>query len=255
MKTRTAKAHNNCEDGNVFFYILLGILLFAALAFTISRGMQGQTTKTLTKREAELAATDILNYAQRVERAIDKVRRNNCSENEISLENPIISGYTNPSAPTDKSCHVFNRSGGGISFETPADNLLDKQHSSASHYGNWHISSRTCIEGVGTCGADCFSDGLDNEGLLVFLHYIPKEVCDVINKKMDVPTPTNDSAYTDSGCANFGVKFTGSFNNGVEIDTAGTNYFAGKPTGCYKADSGCTGIPAGYHFYHVLLAR
>ena len=48
------------ESGNAFLIVMLGIALFAALAFTVSRSMRSDNTSRLSQREAVLAAADIL---------------------------------------------------------------------------------------------------------------------------------------------------------------------------------------------------
>ena len=117
------KKPRDTQKGSAFFYILLGVVLFGTLAFTVSRGMRGQQTEAMSDRQAELAAADIIAYGQKIMRAVDKLRRKGCSENEITFEdnnsiskktNGTAFDYTNPNSPGDFSCHVFHESGGGV---------------------------------------------------------------------------------------------------------------------------------------------
>ena len=52
-----AKVRCNSERGSMFFYIMLGVVLFATLAFTVSRGMRGSQTNAMSDRKDELAAS------------------------------------------------------------------------------------------------------------------------------------------------------------------------------------------------------
>ena len=108
------------ETGNIFIIILVAIGLFAALAFTVSRGSNTKSTNLLTRKQAQLAASDIMNYAQNVARGVRRVQdKYNCSETEISFEPPPFDGstaYDNANAPGDFSCHVFHPSGGSVSY-------------------------------------------------------------------------------------------------------------------------------------------
>ena len=101
----------NTQAGNVFVFILAGIFLFGALIFTFTRGASKGTT-SLSKHQARVAAQEILNYAQTLELAVSRVRRNGCSENQISFENDVVAGYINANAPVDNSCHIFKDNGG-----------------------------------------------------------------------------------------------------------------------------------------------
>ena len=64
------------ERGNVFIFILLGLVLFAALSFTVARGFRSDTTSQMTDRQAELLATEIITYGQQMERTVNRLRRN-----------------------------------------------------------------------------------------------------------------------------------------------------------------------------------
>lgn len=63
----------NTQSGNVFVIILVAVTLFAALMFTFSR-TGSQDTGNLTKQQAKIIAQEILNYAQLVEGAVNRVR-------------------------------------------------------------------------------------------------------------------------------------------------------------------------------------
>ncbi len=225
-KKQMAKRHN--EKGNAFFLILIGVILFAALSFSVARGIRSEGTSNLTKRQADLAATDIVSHAQRLERAVSQLRRKNISENDISFDNPKVSGYahTPPLADTNK---IFNLAGGGAAWKSPMQNVNDGSE--------WLFTGNTCIPGIGAGSTGCHSDTISNEELLAVLPNLTQTVCEAINSKLGI-----SGIPTDSGGSYSTTKFTGTFGDGTEIILPST-----YETACYSN--------SGYHFYAVLLVR
>ena len=64
-KARHAQ-NRKTEAGNVFLFILLGIVLFATLSYIMSRGFRTTGTDQISDRRAELAATEIMNFSQQL---------------------------------------------------------------------------------------------------------------------------------------------------------------------------------------------
>ena len=219
------------EHGNVFTFVLIGVALFAALAFTVSRGMRSQTTTVMSGRDAVLAATDIMAYAQRLERAVSHIQRTKlCSENELSFENSLVAGYVNASSPSDNRCHIFNPAGGGVIWKAPPSNANDGS--------DWHFTGATCITDLGSGPTGCDSDTVSNEELIAVLPNLDVNVCKEISKKLGEPSILNDTGGSYST-----TKFTGSFIDGTEI-ILGSSLSAQ----CYQNG-------ANYHFYFVLSER
>lgn len=242
------------QRGIVIGPILFIVAILAVLAAAIAAG-SGAFNGDISTVSAKAQASAILGYANEVKFAVDRLIAKGCTDTEISFENPIVSGYTNPNAPSDKSCHVFDVNGGGITYQKPLSDWPDKSLDNQIYYGHWLISSRTCIPGLGSSlGSSCWSDGIDNEHLIASLHYIHKEICFEINKMVGLQIPVDDVAPTDPGCSLVG-KFTGTYSDTVALDTSWPNTFAGHVIGCYRASPGCGNIGAGYHFYQVLIVR
>lgn len=106
--------HN--DKGNALFLVLIAVALFAALSYAVTQSGRGGGN---TDREnASLIASQILQYASLVESTITRMRLvNGCRDIEISFDTPSLSAnYTNPSAPADLSCHVFEENGGALQF-------------------------------------------------------------------------------------------------------------------------------------------
>jgi hypothetical protein len=216
----------NSQRGNVFLVILLGVALFAALAYVVARGMRSETTTAMTHRQAELAASDILGYAARIERAVSKIRSRGASENDLDFGNDIVTGYDLSQPDKNK---IFKSTGGGAAWKTPATGVNDGSE--------WIITGETCVPGVGTGGAGCGGDSLSNEELLIVLPKIKISICNEINKRLNV------AGLPVSAAAPSATKFAGAFADSVEITNAD-----GLNAACIQNGSD-------YYFYYVLLVR
>ncbi len=240
--------NSKSENGNVFIIILVAVALFGALIFTFSRsGSQG--ISSISKQEAKIAAQEIINYARLVEGAVDRVRRNGCSENEISFENLIVSGYSNSNSPSDNSCHVFDDNGGKISYKAPKTEWLDGSHVSELVYGQIFFTVRTEIPGVGIDDHPTDSDG----ELIMNIPYINKNICLTINALLKHQDSNNDGLdLLAGGQINLTLPFNG-VTSGTTSNLRGTEV-DGTLNGCFRSIG--AGSPLGsFHFYHVLLAR
>ena len=203
-KTLFLKPARASERGNVFMFILIGIVLFAALGMTVSRGFQSSTTSNLSKREAELAASEIVNYAQSVERGIQRLRRKGCSENDISFQRDADSDgnfndndedYYNSNAPTDHSCHAFHPDGGNIKYVSLQPKWLNEAFSANYSYGEPIFTGSVRIENLGnnTC---LEADSVGCELLMMFGHLKPEIAEHIQNKLLNTTTLTSDGGIT-----------------------------------------------------------
>ena len=208
------------ERGNVFLLILLGVVIFAALSFVIARGMRTDTTGQITGQKAALAASEILNFAQRVGRAVNKIRRNNISESDLSFENNgnfVNTNCNDGGDPEYPACQIFNTDGGRIRYDSPDPAITSSE---------WHFTGATCIAGLGSGETGCDSDtDTRNEELLLVLSDIGESVCTEINKRLNITgIPANTGAAASS------TTFSGSFADNAEIILAGGPYSAA----CYS---------------------
>ncbi len=227
------------QAGNVFVIIMAGIFLFGALMFTFSKSSQ-KGSGNLSKQQAKIAAQEILSYANLVEGAVDRVRRNGCSENEISFNNAVVSGYSNPNAPVDGSCDIFAMTGGKIDYIAPQESWLDKSFSSQTgNYGTWRFVANVQVDGIGTNASE----------LRITLNFLNKDVCLNINNSLGIDNPSG-SPPVDENDSSGGGQFIGTFSSPVANnvgDDAGHN-LSGKSTYCREGNSS-------FQFMNVLLAR
>lgn len=246
----------NSQAGNVFIIILAGVVLFGALMFTFSKGGQ-KGSGNLTKQQAKIAAQEILNYARLVEGAVDRVRHNGCSENEINFNNAVVSGYSNTNAPIDGSCDIFGEEGGKVSYIAPDTATIDSNFQSAFtgniyyYWGEFVFSGNNNFQGIGPaqpCGASSTCKEL---GLA--MHFLKQNVCFAINNLLNIPLTSGDAPperiSSPPGSLST-TKFVGNFKVGTEgVDDGVDNAYSA----CLKTAPG--GGNSTYSFYHVLLAR
>lgn len=235
------------ERGNVFIFILLGLVLFAALSYTVARGFRSDTTSQMTERQAELTAAEILAYAQGLERAINRLRRQGCSENSISFDDAKwgIPDYEHTPPAPDK-CKVFHPDGGNVkwrSFDQLYPSIID-QPNRLSFVG------RSEIFGFGT---DCVGDASCAELYLFLRMNHAQNICQSFNKLANIaqPLPIATGVYGSP-------RYDGTFQSGgTSLGSGGNgNDFAGKTSGCYQdvSETFSDGTPY-YDFYYVLVAR
>ncbi|MFA5593351.1 MAG: hypothetical protein WC989_08575 [Micavibrio sp.] len=206
------------EAGNVVIFILIGIGLFAALAYTFMRGgAPGQ--KQLTSNQARMAAQELVSFFNAVDKAANKLRSRGCSESDISFSNPndkdtFIALNDSPTAPADKSCHIFDAAGAGMNmtmdwarYQLPYESF----HSVHSHiHGQIHLKNKSYIADSGSA----------DYNMAIILDYLKPEICEAYNKILnyDIDLSINDATGLSPGEA-IGL-----------INTA----LAGKTTACYS---------------------
>lgn len=224
----TSTRRNN-ERGNALIFVLIGVVLFSALAFTVARGFRSEGTSNLSKRQIDLSVSEILDFSQKIERAVARLRMNGCSENELSFENSTVDGYD---FATRDECKIFNAAGGKVSYVPPP---------AASVLGRWAFSGNNAVAGM-TANEDL---GTEKPELLLLLS-VSKDACVALDNKLGValsggaPPADADSFVTDDDDPN---KYTGAFGAGDELNVAG------------HPATGCVGAGGVYYFFHTLIKR
>lgn len=223
------------ESGNALWFILLAVALLAALAVTITR------TSSSTEQEGDIErqrvmASDIMRYAASIAAAVDRLRLNGVSENEISFQLTALPGYANGRCGSDE-CKIFAAAGGGIALKAPP--------AFANDGSAWLFTGADSVEGLLTDGTGATSND-DNE-LLMILPGVTKGVCGRINTELGIAGIPQDTSKADVA-----TKYDGTFPNGQVIENMG-----GKKTGCFQGnqDDGGTDISTKYYFYHTLIQR
>lgn len=245
---------NHGQSGSVFFYILLAVILFAALAFTLSRSLRGTNTSAMSERQAEIAAAEILEYSAQIAQEIDRLRRNGISETDLDFYSEKFLKHTaspsrwnpNPNC-ADNSCRVFQSAGGRMhetifeDYATPLTLPFSSSHPKGGH-PSFH---RVSVENAGT----------DAEDLILNIVNLKTEICNIINKKIGVPAPLDmpreqwlSFGYTAYGSASNGYWNLSDTKSAQPLFEEATQ-MQGQPYGCYHV--------AGYGvtYYKMLIER
>lgn len=215
----------NREQGNAFFIVMLGIVLFAALMMTFSRGAR-QGGENITEKQAQLAATDIISYAQKVERAVGYIQSKRTSENDISFNNSFVAGYQHGTEQPDNH-KIFHLDGGHISWISATNRMNDGSA--------WIFSGNNTVPDVGVNG---------DADLVMILPGLPRQICLAVNDLLTIAALPDDANGIETA-----TLFTGTYTNG-----SGEISEAADVSGVLSACVWETG-PNTYFFYHVLISR
>jgi hypothetical protein len=222
--------HNNNQQGSALALILVGVVLFAALIFVTTRGMDTGTTK-MTSAQARTQAADIINYAQVMERAVARMLQNGISETDLSFENAVVSGYDHTPAASDAEKIFASSAGGGLSWRSPAPDQTPATTNA------WLFTGGVVVTGQ------------ESNSLSELLATLPVsvDVCTEINRQLNVTTDIT----VDQGTVT-GAKFTGTYANNAGIVIAPGTGISG---GCIRGLVTNGTQTGSYTFFKVLIAR
>lgn len=208
----------NKESGSAILWILVAVALFAALNFAFNSNSR-TSTSFLDDAEAEAYAKQIIQYGNEVKSAVKRLQLRGCSDTEISFENNVVSGYTNPNAPSDRSCHVFDVAGAGLSWRE----------------FNALFTGDIQFENVKTAGAE----------LTLQITDIGNALCQEINTSLDTDNAAND--YEDDVAA-APTQFVGNYDTVAVTDLSGDEVAEFDGETAYCRNNG-----AGNNFYMLAL--
>ena len=251
-------ARNDRERGNALWFILVAIGLLGLLTVMLSRS-GSNTNETGGYEQNVIAANEILSYAKNMENAVQGLLARDCSENELSfwhdsngdgIENASDNYFNTVSTRTDRSCHIFDVAGAGLTWDTPDERWHDKNYDTEVWYDDWNFTAASTVVNAGTtCNSKTCTD------LVAVLSFINQNICLRLNELVNLDNPSgsppteNSSVSFNSNTNNFnGSNFT--FQSGIDITAQKFH------SGCIKATSlSGSSFPNTFHFYHVLHAR
>ena len=152
---------------------------------------------------------------------MDRVYANDCPESQLNFDQSFVTGYTNPAAPADKHCNIFDPAGGGIQYRAVPPNAND--------------GSAWIITGANNVDSSTFGSAAPD--LIIIADHLTASVCQQINKQLKLTTAAAENATYAT------TPFTGTFASTDQI---------GSGDG---ARAECTASGGVYHFYSVLLER
>jgi type II secretory pathway pseudopilin PulG len=238
----------NLQRGIAIGPILFVVALLAVLATAIAAG-SGAFSGDTSAVKAKAQAAAILEYANEVKMAVDRVLGKGCTETQISFENPVVTGwaaenYTNPNAPSDKSCHVFDVSGGGIIWKDPPEgtNKVDDAVSYIQPYNKGFIpysfGGYATIPYLGT----------NKSELVLYLPIKSIDLCKSINNILGISSITTSTLYWSEVLVGY---FRGNY-----VEYYG-DFWPSTMSACVESASNFpnTVSDAEYFFYKVLIVR
>jgi len=230
--------------GNILFVVLLGIILFGALNYTVLRSSE----EDVVSNQGDYAnANQLIQYGESIRQAIAYVRTNKgCAIEEISFDPPPFDGskvsgnYLNPKSPADERCHLFSPKGGNLNYRVDEmANLLG-----LSSVSNFRFLINKAFNKVGT--SNCTDTSCQELYLLAITSATnTNEICDQYNRilKNDSLVPIKTISYSASGGHYNGTLLGGTTSVNADVD--------GKKAFCVNDASN----NSQNHFVYVLVER
>ncbi|QQR68709.1 MAG: hypothetical protein IPI58_07660 [Alphaproteobacteria bacterium] len=225
------------ESGIAIGPILWVVAILAVLAAAIAAG-SGVFNGDISAVKAKAQASAILEQANLLTIAVQRVVGHGCTDTQISFENPMVSGYVNSNAPSDKSCHVFDVNGGGINFPT-----ITASTSDTTDGGKFVFEGSATFHGLGELIPD----------LVGYLPIDSLDLCKQLNTGLGLGGYLGQDLYRNPSDLTRG-RFTGQYvHDHYSVDDGGA-WPQGKVMGCVeKTPLSPTSWPATYYFFFVVL--
>ena len=226
------------DKGNALFLILIAVALFAALSYAITNSSRGSSSTD--KEQAEIQAAKILNYMAAVQDEFTKLRvlynapayDINFGNNDSHQSNSGAIGsdhQNNPNCSTLSECSIFANRDGNVISRAFYDAASMPVPSSSGHPvpGELRVYNNF-IEDVGS----------NSEPELVMLMIgLKEEVCDAINKQLDLPLASTQPVAPSIGRREYWVKAS---NYAERLPGVGSAYI-GEATFCSRHSYGWYG--------------
>ena len=240
------------EQGVALGPILFIIAILAVIAAAIAAGSGAFNANTGTESDKAMAEA-IVQQVDTLDAAFQAVRSNGCSASQINFVNPTVSGYTNPNAPSDNSCNIFNPSGGSIQWQFPPSRALDAVNfGSYTGIGQW-VYTDMCISGVSGAPWNCWQSPqyAQYDEIVMVLPFITLGVCQQLDKIYNFAYESSNSG--NSG-ANQTAYYTGTWGGGSSVQANGND--SGALNGCLNQGNvnQYPGQNANW-FYHVFVVQ
>lgn len=227
--------HLCAEQGNILFYILLGIVLLGAL--TVAVRNSGDGLDNIDREDMILKSTQVQRYARDLSLAVSGLIRDGISETDIRFAHPDAATEYG-TITTDPENQVFASEGGKVSYTTPPNGVNDGSL--------WEFFGTSDIPQIGS----------DRAELIAVLPNVTEAFCYAMNSQLGFAQgtlPTDDATGTTPDCV-MGAstdRFTGSFLDSTP-NTLDETTFSRLPAlqACVYCASDST-----YNYYYVLLAR
>lgn len=223
------------ENGNVMFYILLGIALLGALSFAIAQNSRSPL-QTLTEDKRKLIATEIIAFGNTMASAVSQLRLRGTAASELRFSHPGLPDGDYGVFNTDPPNEVFNLSGGAVTYQSPPSGATTTSSEEFQFLAN------NAVEFVGTtCSAASCAD------LIMILPNVSEEICIRINDQIGIENP-GGAPPTDTNIRE-AEKFQGTFGYHQTIGDE-ESVLEGQKEACIEETS-----DSEYVYYKVLMSN
>lgn len=180
--------------GNVLFLILIAVALFAALSYAVINATRSGSSN-ISSEKAISGAAALVQHLATIRQAIDRMKlTNGCQPNQFNFTS-YYALTNNSNSPPDKSCHLYDVAGGGVSPVTFSRDYFDQKKLGSgnlwnTNYGtlyNYRVSVNPNNRWlhIGTHNA-----GEASVDLMGQVYGISDDICKEINRQLNVNPPT-----------------------------------------------------------------
>ncbi len=217
------------QKGNVLFIILIAVVLFAGLAYAVTRSGLGQGN--VDRETAVLQAGQLTQMLTSYVAGVDRLLADGCEPQQISLDGFEVSpnaGWNetiNPNSPASRNCHLIDLVGGKAPRIQAA--ALDGRTPRPNTYGLVDTHRNFTVVGI--------PQGW-SKSVLIMVPYISNAVCSEINRKLfnvsGIPVTTGSTNNWQAWAGSWG----GPGNPGCPSSPLGGTTCGGE-MGCFRMPS------------------
>ncbi len=248
MTNSSGQQERRGERGNALVYVLIAIVLFAALSFTLARNSDSGEAGALPEERAELYTSQLISYASQVKSIYDQMDFQGARIDQIDFTLP--SDTANFDTGT-KIFKIYHPEGGGLNIGTlDTEAIFDSGLTTPGDpKAGWYLGRFNNIEWTPTTGTD----------IVLSAYGIDPTICALINEKVTgnrtIPAITEplkevfvQKTYT------FGAGTQNNFATGTNTDltTQGGTPVCAE---CDNISSLCVQEGGIYGFYTVIADR
>lgn len=179
------KSERSNERGNALIYVLIAIVLFAALSFTLGRQTDTSEVGTLDEERADLYATQLISYATQAKSSVDQMLFTGASDID-DLDFMLPSDANFDTAPLIHKVH--HPQGGGLNPGTLPNDVIAQVTNDPEP--GWYMGRFNNIEWTATA----------SDEIILTAYQITAQICGFINEKINgstaIPTMTDSIRNT-----------------------------------------------------------